>query len=70
MEALKPAMTLEEIRLKAVDIKRQTILLYKSGICKGPRRKRWEMAAQIVIKSWLILGPQLDYIPSGVIILP
>jgi hypothetical protein len=70
--AIPPKMTWEEIKAShRDDIKRQAILFYKSkNVFDGePRKKRWTLCVQMIVETWLMLGPQRDHVPTQTIYL-
>jgi hypothetical protein len=70
--SIEPKMTWEEIKANhRDDIKRQAIMFYKSkNFLDGePRKKRWASCVQMVVETWLMLGPQKDHVPTQTICL-
>lgn len=73
MPSIPPAMTWEEIKANhRDDIKRQAIMFYKSkNVFDGePRKKRWTLCVQMIVDTWLALGPQRDHVPTRTFNLP
>ena len=61
------AMTFDEIKANHLDdIKRQTIMFYKSNnVFDGePRKLRWKLCVRLIVETWLVLGPQKDHVPT------
>ena len=48
-------------------IKRQAIMFYKSkeNVFAGERpMKRWTLCVQMILDTWICLGPQRDHVPK------
>lgn len=71
--SIEPKMTWEEIKANhRDDIKRQAIMFYgsKDTVFAGERpMKRWTLCVQMIVETWLMLGPQKDHVPTRTIYL-
>jgi hypothetical protein len=70
---LEPKMTWEEIKANHREaIKRRAIDFYKSkeSVFAGePPMKRWRSCVQLIVETWMMLGPQRDNLPTRTIYL-
>ena len=64
-------MTWEEIKNNEdhrIAIKRQAIMFWKSKhtvFAEERPMKRWILCVQLIVDTWIHLGPQKDHVPHG-----